>query len=83
MTLNSYTTQIAMQNAIVNLSGSCICKMKAKLEGMTLSIGEILDYSIWINPESNREEILLLLSGCPLITISKENFEKHFDNLSK
>jgi hypothetical protein len=78
-TLNSYNTQVALQNAINNKTGKCICVKNGKLEGMTLTIDEVLDYSIWRNPDNNKNEYLLLLEDIPLVSISKLSFEKHFN----
>ena len=78
-TLNSYNTQVALQNAINNKTGKCICVKNGKLEGMTLTIDEVLDYSIWLNPDNNKNEYLLLLEDMPLVSISKLSFEKHFN----
>lgn len=78
-TLNSYETQIAISNAISNKTGKCKCKVIGKVEGMTLTLDEILDFTEWKNPYTKKIEYLLIFDDTPLITISKFLFEKHFD----
>ncbi len=77
--LNSYNTQVALQNAINNKTGKCICVKVGKLEGVTLTKDEVLDFSIWLDPDNNKPEYLLSLEDIPLISISKLSFEKHFN----
>lgn len=80
-TLNSYKTQIALQDAIDSKEDKCKCKLSGKLEGMTLTLDEELDFVEWVNPDNNKSEYLLMLSKTPLISISKKSFDKHYDKI--
>ena len=79
--LNSPQVQEALKQAILSKHLRCKCKLKGKIEGMSISVNDILDFTKWIDPDSGKEEYLLLLSGMPLVSISENLFQKHFDSI--
>ncbi len=76
-TLNSYETQVALTKAIASPKTKCKCKVSGVVEGMSITVGEELDFVKWLNPDTNQNEYLLLLDEMPLVSISKREFDKH------
>lgn len=79
MILNSKSVQDAIQNSLDNRLGSCQCKLGGTLEGMYITVGEVFEYSNFLDPDNNIKEYLLIFEDIPMISISEELFNKHFN----
>ena len=76
--LNSKAVADAIQNSLDNRLGKCQCKLKGTIEGMDITVGEIFEYSDFLDPDNNTKEYLLIIDDIPLVVISEDLFNQHF-----